>query len=69
LTCELFFYSHELLSEAVYFSGFRIWECVSAHGGQSNFSFSIRQCTLLQQNGKYNNIPTILVGALLSEQL
>ena len=29
--------------------------CESAHEGRTNFSISIVQCTVLQQNGKRNN--------------
>ena len=49
----------------VSFSGFGIWEGVSQLMGVKLFSFSMVQCTILQQNGKYNNISTLLLGPLL----
>ena len=38
---------------------------MSHYWGQANFSFSMVQRTILQQNGKYNNISTLLLGPLL----
>jgi len=53
-------------TSAVYFSWFSTWEGVSQlMGVKLFFSFSMVQCTILQQNGKYNTIPTFLFGAFL----
>jgi len=53
----------------MYFSGFCIWNGVSqlVHGVKRIFLLlhDRLQCTILQQNGNYSNIPALLSGTLL----